>query len=120
MGTMEAITQETLDLTKAALSKATTVGLLQATGLQAYDLEGPSKKLYPVLTPLRNRIPRMPGFGTAVNWKQITGINSAGLRASVAEGIRNSFISFVEADKVATYKSYGLDSKVTDEAIWTG
>lgn len=120
MGAAEQITQETLDLAKSALSKATTTGILQSTGLQAYDLEAPSTKLYPVLTPMRNRIPRMGGFGTAVNWKQITAINAGNIRASVAEGTRNSFIQYTEADKVASYKSFGLDSKVTDEAIWTG
>ena len=42
------------------------------TGLQGYDLEAPSKKLYPLLTPLRNKIPRRGGgFATQANWKEI-------------------------------------------------
>src|SRR5262245_41807311 len=33
-----------------------------STGLVPYDLQGPSQKLFPVLTPLRNVIPRKRGY----------------------------------------------------------
>ena len=48
-------TQETLGLMKDSLSKAVTL----ATGLSAYDLQAPAKNLYPVITPLRNALPRV-------------------------------------------------------------
>ncbi len=52
------------------------------TGLQAYSLEAPSKKLYPVLTPLRNAIARIGGgYATQANWKAITNINVGNTRA---------------------------------------
>jgi hypothetical protein len=76
-----AVVKETLDLVKGALQAGATdpvaKAITQATGLVAYNLEAPSKKLFPVLTPLRNKIPRKGGGdGTAVNWKAVTKINS--------------------------------------------
>lgn len=111
------ISQETFDLAKAALAKATTTGLLVATALQAYDLEAPSKKLYPVLTPLRNSIARLGGIGTATHYKAITAINVGNLSAAVAEAARNSYIQYTEVDVTLAYKSFGLDGKVSDEAV---
>src|SRR5213076_229072 len=47
------------------------------TGLTFYDLEAGAKFLYPVLTPLRNEIPRVSGKGgIQANWKAVTGINT--------------------------------------------
>ncbi|HLA65022.1 MAG TPA: hypothetical protein VK600_00405 [Candidatus Saccharimonadales bacterium] len=104
------------------MAKATTQGISTTTGLVAYNLEAPSKKLFPVLSPLRNRFPR-PNRGvggTAVNWKAITAINASKVKAGVAEGARNSVVSTTEADKLASFKSFGLDDFVTDEAVWAG
>jgi len=47
-------------------------------GLVAYDLESPAKMLAPVLTPMRNRIPRNKGMGTSHKFKRITGITGSG------------------------------------------
>jgi len=77
-----------------ALAKATTQGFQLATALQITNLEKPAKSLFPVLAPLRNRIPRSPSNGgSAVNWKAITAINVGKLKAGVAEGVRNSVVS---------------------------
>ncbi|MFA3009521.1 hypothetical protein KWF38_19610, partial [Acinetobacter pittii] len=63
--------QDTNDLTKSFTQPDG-----PTTGLQAYDLEAPSKKFYPVLTPLRNSISRVTnGFATQANWRVITAIN---------------------------------------------
>jgi hypothetical protein len=40
------------------LVKGWTQSATATTGLTFYDLEAPAKTLYPVLTPLRNEIPR--------------------------------------------------------------
>lgn len=89
----------------------------QATGLVNYDLEGPAKLLYPVLTPLRNRIPRVKANGgTATNWKQVTAVNISKIRFGVSEGNRNAVIVDAVADKVAAYKGFGLENNVTFEA----
>lgn len=118
------ITQETIDLTKKVyaneIEKAITVS---GTGLVGYNLEAPSKKLYPVVTPLRNRFPRVaaPGGATASNWKEITAINSANRKPAVAEGTRNAVtIAYAKSNRSATYKSFGQEDSVTDEATWQG
>jgi hypothetical protein len=103
--------QQPLALTKAGIS----TGL----GIVAYDLEPSAKLLYPVLTPLRNTIPRVnaePGAGLAAHWKQITGINTTGVRAGLSEGNRGAVISLAETDRLATYKALGLENSVTFEA----
>jgi hypothetical protein len=73
------------------LAKAATI--TTSTGLVAYDLEAPSKNLYPVLTPIYNRIPRVTkssGAGIAANWKTVTAIAPGGVSsmAWVPEGQR--------------------------------
>src|SRR3989337_1636182 len=124
MENLQKITDETLALTKKVFADGPVgirkAGLSTATGLFGFPLEAPSKKLYPVLSPLRNRIPRVQSKvgGTAVNWRVITGINTANLQAAVAFGTRNSAISYTEEDKLATFKSLGLDDAVQDEAVW--
>lgn len=47
-------------------------------GLNAYDLEAPAKLLTPRPTPLRNRLPRKKGVGTAHQFKRITGFTGTG------------------------------------------
>ena len=86
-------------------------------GLQTYDLEAPSKKLMPILTPLRNMIPRVTnGFGTQANWKAITAINAANQRAGVSEGNRGGVITQTVAEYLAAYRAWGLENYVTFEA----
>lgn len=92
-------------------------GVNLATGLVAYDLQAPAKNLFPVLTPLRNLIPRVPGGGgTATNWRRVTAINSGVLRAAVPEGTRNGVQSITTDNKSANYASLGMEDSVTFEA----
>lgn len=118
-------TQDTLDLMKTAQMKTLPDDILKAfiqpgsptTGLQAYDLEAPSKKLYPIMTPLRNSIPRVGGgFATQSNWKVISGINIGNQRAGVSEGRRGGIIQHQTEDYFAAYRGYGLENTVTFEA----
>ncbi len=96
-------------------------GVTQSTGLVAYDLQAPAKQLFPVLTPLRNVIPRVPGgIGTATNWKRVTGINTLALRGFVPEGTRNGVVTTAVDDKSASYKALGLEDSVTFEAELAG
>jgi len=88
----------------------------QLQGLMAYDLAPAAAVLYPVLTPLRNRIPRIGGaFNIQANWKAITGINVTNQRAGVSEGNRSAFIAQETADYFASYRGYGLENFVTFE-----
>src|SRR5208283_2835871 len=45
------------------------------SGLQAYDLEKPAKLLYPVVAPLRNKIPRVGGVGMATNYRVVLAVD---------------------------------------------
>lgn len=118
------VTQETLDLVKSAqskanseLAKAFTQGTNAVSGITAYDLEAPAKKLYPVLTPLRNAIPRVSGKGgIQANWRAITGINTSNLSAGLGQGNRGGVISTSTQDYNAVYKGIGLDDYATFEA----
>lgn len=88
-----------------------------AAGIQGYDLEAPSKKLYPVLCPLRNSIPRVGGgFAIQANWKAITGINTTRVRAGVSEGQRGGQVQHTSAEYFAAYRGIGLEKAVTFEA----
>lgn len=114
----------TLELVKASQAKASediTKNFTQpgsaTAGIQGYDLEAPSKKLYPVLTPLRNDIARVGGgFAVQANWKAITGINTTNVRAGVSEGQRGGSVAHASAEYFAAYRGIGLEKSVTFEA----
>jgi hypothetical protein len=116
------ITQETLGLIKGA--KPQDLGMLekaqaynQSFGLVWYDLEPAAKLLYPVITPLRNMIPRIAANGgTATNWKSITGININRLSPGVSEGNRTGKTVDRVANMNASYKGLGYESDVSFEA----
>src|SRR6266511_2192059 len=55
---------EQLKASMADLGKDLTLTSPLSTGLIPYDLEAPAKLLTPRPTPLRNRLPRLPGQGT--------------------------------------------------------
>lgn len=119
--TLERLKQATFN--PSVRKDTTTQGFVVASGLQAYNLEPVAKLVYPVLTPLRNEIPRttkQAGAGKAVNWKAILGINTAGVRAGVIEGQRGTVISTQEKDYLATYKGLGMENSVTFEADYGG
>lgn len=91
-----------------------------ATGLVAINLEAPSKNLYPVLTPIRNLLPRAGGgTGTQAQWRQVSAITGpSGLIGSpwLREGQRSARMQLTEADKATPYVTIGLDADVTFEA----
>lgn len=87
------------------------------TGLQVYDLEAPAKLLYPVLTPLRNKIPRVGGGrGIQANWRAITAINSSNISAGLGQGNRGGVMDQTTKEYFAAYRGIGLDNYVTFEA----
>ena len=118
---------QTIQLIKAALTngmpinpelaKAFTQSASATTGLTFYDLEGPAKTLYPVLTPLRNAIPRVGGgAGIQANWKAILGVNVNNMGIGVGEGNRGGVTTTQVADYLAMFKGIGLEDYVTFEA----
>lgn len=101
-----------------------------SAGLVPYDLEAPAKLLVPRATPLRNRIPRTRGQGTALQTKRITGWSNSGSggnldqmaffsseSASTAFGPislrRPAKISYTASDKSYVYRESGLSDSVT-------
>ena len=119
-------TNQTLDLMKDALSKSNddiAKSITTGTGLIAYDLQAPAKNLYPVNTPIRNRIPRVGGgTGTATNWKAIQAILGSGYDAMgwVKEGQRSARMGYTTANKAAAYVTIGEEDQATYEAINAG
>jgi hypothetical protein len=123
------VTAETIESMKKVmgngqgLEKAATVQT--STGLVAYDLEAPSKNLYPVLTPLRNRIPRKTrgaGAGDGAHWKEVTRITGSGVASMpwIPEGQRAARMSLTTADRSASYVTLGEETDVTFEAQSAG
>lgn len=106
----------------AALAKATFNQSGSATsGLTFYDLELGAKLLYPVLTPLRNSIPRVSGKGgIQANWRAITAINTSMISAGVSQGNRNAVMAVATQDYTASYKGIGMESNVNFEAQYAG
>ena len=104
-----------VDLAKSTFSQAASA----TSGLTYYDLELGAKFLVPVLTPLRNEIPRVSGRGgIQANWRAITGINTTGLRIGVSGGNRGGVMAIATADYTASYKGIGLESNVDFEATY--
>ena len=102
---------------EGALGKAYVQSGSATSGFTYYDLEPGAKDLFPVLTPLRNQIPRVSGKGgIQANWRAITGINTGGISAGVAQGNRGGVIATAIQDYVAVYKGLGLEDSVTFEA----
>lgn len=115
-------TDQTLNLLKGVyeggLAKAGNT-VTTATGLVAYDLQAPSKNLYPVITILGKRIPRVKGKGgTATNWRQVNSITGSGWDAQgwVPEGQRAGVMSLSTTNVAASYVTLGEEGALTFEA----
>jgi len=119
------VSEDTLKLVRESQAVAMPDDLKRAyeisSKLVAYDLEGPAKTLYPVLTPLRNRIPRATrGTGTATHWKAVTGINTSNVFPGASEGQRSAYIAQTVAEYTARYAKIGLENYFTFEAEEAG
>ena len=107
-----------------------------SSSFAAYDLEAPAKLLTPRPTPLRNRIVRKKGVGTAHRTKVISGFTGTGtggqadIWAGQAEGSTNTFgslalqrgkkISYTAYDQTFNYVTYGLSDTVSFDANYSG
>ena len=109
-------TRETLELGKNSLKKGVTI----SSGLVAYDLQAPAKNLYPVITPLRNSIPRVRRLapGDAARWKQVNSLTGSGFDAMgwIPEGQRSGTMSYSTSTKSASYVTIGEEDYLTFEA----
>ena len=120
---MSTPTTDTLDMLKGiysngSLSKATNT-VTTATGLVNYDLQAPAKNLYPIITLLAKKIPRVKGKGgTATNWRQVSNLVGSGFDAMgwVPEGQRSAAMSLVATNKAASYATIGEEAALSFEA----
>src|SRR3546814_20478694 len=105
-----------------ALAKSTFAQSGSSTsGLTFYDLEAGAKFLYPVLTPLRNEIPRVTGKGgIQANWKAVTGINTSGIRIGVSGGNRGAVMAVTVAAYAAAYTAIGMKNNWDSKGIGRG
>ena len=117
------ITDNTLELIKIAqadpseLVKTFVSPTSPVTGFQAYNLYPAVLEFTPVMTPLRNSIPRIEaGFATQANWKSITDMNAGSTRAGVSQGNRGAAITHTLQENFAAYRGYGLENWVLYEA----
>lgn len=104
-------------------------GMTTAVGLVPYSLEAPALNLWPVVTPLRNAIPRKVIGGTGHHWKRITAIDTDQDYGFVAENTdttansvagRAGFMKISEVDDSVTFKTLGLDNYITWDARYGG
>ena len=122
--------QQQLAELQLALSKASQGGNLQKTftqssnqltGLTAFSLEAPAKTFYPVLTPVRNFLPRATGgVGIQANWRAVTGVNAGRASVGVSEGNRGQTQTVTVKEYMASFRAIGIDSFVTEEARLAG
>jgi hypothetical protein len=107
-----------------------------SSSFAAYDLEAPAKLLTPRPTPLRNRIPRKKGVGTAHRVKRVTGYTGTGtggqgqIWPGITESTTTAFgsinfergpkISYTADDIVLGYNSYSLSDSVSFDANFSG
>ena len=94
-------------------------------GLQAYNLLPTALTLYPVLTPLRNMLPRLQGKGRQSEFKAILGIGNGPAGDALSgvfgtEGQSGAKINPTIEDVLAVYRTLKQAVGVTFEAQWEG
>lgn len=109
----------TLDVAKALMGiQDGNVQKDYPSGLVAYDLQEAARVLQPVITPLRNMIPRVGGVGgNATNWLQITALDTNKTNTFSAFGVKAPVVNYSSTPRAATYKSMALGDNVSIEQI---
>ena len=114
MQALDETTQETL----AAIAKAQTTGILEATGAYSYDLTG-IVRLIPVVTPFRDKVARRgstDGSPFAI-WRAYLNVNNQQPRATPGFDYAANEVVFSEHDFQAKYMPVGLAGLVTQDAF---
>lgn len=74
---MNAFVQQLNTMLSAELGRSFSLSSPLGTGLLPYDLVAPTQLIYPVYSPFRNLIPRVPGQGKAHEAKVLTSISGS-------------------------------------------
>ena len=88
-------------------------------GLIPYNLEPGAKLLSPVITPVRNILPRVKETGRALEFKAVTSYNSSGATGWAQEGLSGPAISTTTVDCVFPYKIASMTNYLTFEGFYT-
>lgn len=87
------------------------------SGIAQYSLEAPAKLLVPVITPLRNMLPRVTATGgVQANWRAVTAINTNNTGIGLAEGVRGGTNATTVTPYSAAFVELGLEDFVTWKA----
>jgi hypothetical protein len=111
---MASMTEEVGKILSEALGKNITLtsplasSALGSAGFVPYDLVSPSRLIYPVYSPLRNKIPRVPGQGTSRQAKVITGISGSNTFGGSGGGT-GQFLDISSAETVPSPTNYGAN-----------
>jgi hypothetical protein len=80
-----------------ALGKSITITSPLSTGFVPFDLVAPSSLIYPVYSPLRNKLARTPGQGTSRRRKVITGVSGSQTGPSGGKFVRLAIPELVQS-----------------------
>ena len=128
---------EFLEKSSGNLSKEWTLNSPIPSGLVPYDLEAPSKNIWPRPTPLRNSIPRVRGQGAVRRFKVLSGVSGSStgglttINPGIAENanvttptgqslVRGPAISYAGYDVAVSYVTSSLSDYVTWQAEFEG
>lgn len=108
------MTEETL----AAIKKASTSGITEATGIYSFDL-GPLVALIPVVTPFRDHVARVqsPDGNPFAVWRAIMNLTNSQPDPSMGFDYAANEAQFQEQDFQARYMPTGLSGSVTQDAF---
>jgi hypothetical protein len=112
------------------LRKDTTIsGMTTGGGLNPYSLQAPALNLWPVVTPIRNVVPREVIGALAHHWLRISAVDPAEDFGFVAEPTdttantvagRAGFMQVTTQTDSVTFKTLGLDGYITFEQRYGG
>lgn len=115
---MTAPVQDVTEETLAAIKKASTTGITEATGIYSYDLSG-LVSLIPVVTPFRDIVPRKKSLdgNPFATWRAIMNLTNSQPSPFMGFDYAANEISVEEQDFQARYKPSGFDVTVTQDAF---
>lgn len=87
------------EVSQAVLGKNFTLSSPLSSGFVPFDLLAPSKLIYPVYSPMRNKLPRVQGQGTARKTKVVTGVQGS----QTGTGNSAKRVSIAESDPASAY-----------------
>ena len=112
--------EETIALVRAVqAAQQTRAGINSQSGFNFYLLEAPAKAIVPVITPLRNMLPRRSGKGApSVNWKAITSFDTNRSLGVLNEGAVPTSVNYQVANLNNIMATLALSNSVTFQAQW--